>query len=213
MSTAPNLAACMEAMPLIAILRGITPEEAIPVTDILFEEGFRIVEVPLNSPDPFESIRRITEAYGDRMVTGAGTVLTAENVGKVFKVGGRLIVAPNFDLDVVKTAKALGMYCCPGIQTPSEAFAALKAGADAIKVFPGEACPPPVIKAIRAVLPKEVKLVPVGGVSEKNMPDYWKASANGFGIGSNLYKSGKSLDEIRASAKALVACAHDFMKS
>ncbi len=213
MTTTPELSVCLEAMPLIAILRGITPAEALPVADILYEEGFRIVEVPLNSPEPFESIRLITEAYGDRMVTGAGTVLTAENVGKVFKAGGSLIVAPNFDLDVVKTAKALGMYCCPGIQTPSEAFAALKAGADAIKVFPGEACPPAVIKAIRAVLPKDVKLVPVGGVSEKNMPEYWKASANGFGIGSNLYKAGKSLDEIRASAKALVACALEFMRS
>ena len=211
MSVGPTLNACLEKMPLIAILRGISPSEAVPVADLLFEEGFTIVEVPLNSPDPFDSIAAIAEAYGDKMVVGAGTVLTAENVGLVSKAGGRLIVAPNFDPEVVKTAKALGMYCTPGIQTPSEAFAALKCGADGIKVFPAEACPPVVIKAIRAVLPKDVKVIPVGGISEKNMADYWKVNANGFGIGSNLYKSGKSLDEVRATAKSLVAAAREFM--
>ncbi len=211
MSVGPTLNACLEKMPLIAILRGISPAEAIPVADLLFEEGFTIVEVPLNSPDPFDSIAAIAEAYGDKMVVGAGTVLTAENVGLVAKAGGRLIVAPNFDPEVVKTAKALGMYCTPGIQTPSEGFAALKCGADGIKVFPAEACPPQIIKAIRAVLPKDVKVIPVGGISEKNMADYWKVNANGFGIGSNLYKSGKSLDEVRAAAKSLVAAAREFM--
>jgi 2-dehydro-3-deoxyphosphogalactonate aldolase len=145
------------------------------------------------------------------MVTGAGTVLTAEDVGKVAHAGGRLIVAPNFDAEVVRTAKALDLYCCPGIQTPSEAFAALKCGADGIKIFPAEACPPNVIKAIRAVLPKDAKVVPVGGISEKNMADYWKVNANGFGIGSNLYKSGKSLVDIRASAKSLVAATKQFV--
>lgn len=211
MSDGPTLAACLEKMPLIAILRGISPAEAIPVTEILFDEGFAIVEVPMNSPEPLESIRLIAEAYGDRMLVGAGTVMSADAVKSIAEVGGRLIVAPHFDPEVVITAKRLGLYCTPGIQTPSEAFAALKAGADGLKVFPAEACPPVVIKAIRAVLPKEVKVVPVGGISEKNMADYWKVNANGFGIGSNLYKAGKSLDDIRASAKALVASAREFM--
>jgi 2-dehydro-3-deoxyphosphogalactonate aldolase len=211
MSEGPTLNACLEKMPLIAILRGISPPEAIPVTDILFEEGFTIVEVPMNSPDPLDSIGTIAKAYGDRMLVGAGTVMSAEVVNSVGDAGGRLIVAPNFDPEVVTAAKARGMYCTPGIQTPSEAFAALKCGADGIKVFPAEACPPNIIKAIRAVLPKDVKVVPVGGINENNMADYWKVNANGFGIGSNLYKAGKSLDDIRATAKMLVAAAKEFM--
>ena len=213
MSEGPTLNACLEKMPLIAILRGISPAEAIPVTDILYEEGFTIVEVPMNSPDPLESIGAIAKAYGDRMVVGAGTVMSEEIVNSIADVGGRLIVAPHFDPEVVKAAKARGMYCCPGVQTPSEAFAALKCGADGLKIFPAEACPPNIIKAIRAVLPKDVKVIPVGGVNENNMADYWKVNANGFGIGSNLYKSGKSLDEIRATAKMLVAAAREFMGS
>lgn len=165
----------------------------------------------MNSPQPLDSIKAIAEAYGGRMLVGAGTVMSAEVVQGVAGVGGRLIVSPHFDPEVVKAAKGAGLYCTPGIQTPSEAFAALKCGADGLKVFPAEACPPVVIKAIRAVLPKEVKVVPVGGISEKNMAEYWKVNANGFGIGSNLYKPGKSLDEVRAAAKALVAAARQFM--
>lgn len=210
MSQGPTLNACLEKMPLIAILRGISPAEAIPVTEILFAEGFTIVEVPMNSPQPLDSIGAIAKAYGGRMLVGAGTVMSAEVVKAVAGVGGRLIVSPHFDPEVVKAAKAAGLYCTPGVQTPSEAFAALKCGADGLKIFPAEACPPVVIKAIRAVLPKDVKVVPVGGISEKNMADYWKVNANGFGIGSNLYKSGKSLDDIRAAAKALVAAVKQF---
>ncbi len=213
MSEGPTLNACLEQMPLIAILRGISPDEAIPVTDILFEEGFKIVEVPMNSPDPLDSIGAIATAYGDRMLVGAGTVMSEKIVNSIADVGGRLIVAPHFDPEVVTAAKARGMYCCPGVQTPSEAFAALKCGADGLKIFPAEACPPNIIKAIRAVLPKDVKVVPVGGIHEGNMADYWKVNSNGFGIGSNLYKSGKSLDEIRAAAKSLVAAARQFMGS
>ena len=211
MSEGPTLNACLEKMPLIAILRGISPAEAIPVTDILYEEGFTIVEVPMNSPDPLDSIGAIAKAYGDRMLVGAGTVMSAEIVNAIADVGGRLIVAPHFDPEVVTAAKARGMFCCPGVQTPSEAFGALKCGADGLKIFPAEACPPNIIKAIRAVLPKDVKVVPVGGINENNMADYWKVNANGFGIGSNLYKSGKSLDDIRATAKMLVATAKEFM--
>lgn len=212
-NTSLTLDACLEKMPLIAILRGIKPEEAIPVTDLLFEEGFTIVEVPMNSPDPLDSIKAISASYGDRMLVGAGTVMSADAVNAIADVGGRLIVAPHFDPEVVTAAKARGLYCTPGVQTPSEAFAALKCGADGLKVFPAEACPPVVIKAIRAVLPKDVKVVPVGGISEKNMADYWKVNANGFGIGSNLYKAGKTLDEIRAAAKSLVAAANEFMSA
>jgi len=211
MSQGPTLNACLEKLPLIAILRGISPAEAVPVAQLLFEEGFTIVEVPMNSPDPLDSIKAIAASYGDRMLVGAGTVMTAGQVADIAKVGGRLIVSPHFDPEVVTAAKRHGLYCTPGIQTPSEGFAALKCGADGLKVFPAEACPPVVIKAIRAVLPKTVKVIPVGGISEKNMADYWKVNANGFGIGSNLYKAGKSLEDIRASAKALVASAKEFM--
>jgi len=210
MSDGPTLNACLEKMPLIAILRGITPEEAIPVADLLFEEGFTIVEVPLNSPDPMDSIAAIAKAHGNGMLVGAGTVLTAEDVKAVAAANGRLIVAPNFDPEVVKAAKAAGLYATPGIMTPSEGFAALKCGADGLKVFPAEVAPPKVIKAMRAVLPKDVKVIPVGGINENNMADYWEVNANGFGIGSNLYKSGKSLDDVRASAKALVAAVKQF---
>lgn len=210
MSDGPTLNACLEKMPLIAILRGITPEEALPVSDLLFEEGFSIVEVPLNSPDPMDSIAAIAKAHGNDMLVGAGTVLTAADVKAVAAAGGRLIVAPNFDPEVVKAAKAAGLYATPGILTPSEGFAALKCGADGLKVFPAEAAPPKVIKAMRAVLPKDVKVIPVGGINENNMADYWEVNANGFGIGSNLYKSGKSLDDVRAAAKALVAAVKQF---
>lgn len=211
MSDGPTLNACLEKMPLIAILRGISPQEAVPVADLLYEEGFSIVEVPMNSPDPLDSIGAIAKAHGGKMLVGAGTVLTAEQVKAIAGVGGRLIVSPHFDPEVVKAAKAAGLYATPGILTPSEGFAALKCGADGLKVFPAEAAPPAIIKAMRAVLPKDVKIVPVGGINEGNMADYWKVNANGFGIGSNLYKSGKSLDDIRVSAKALVAATKQFM--
>ena len=204
----------MAEMPLIAILRGITPDEAVPVAELLFEEGFRIVEIPLNSPDPLKSIEQVARALGTKMVVGAGTVVDVEDVTRVTNIGGKLIVSPNFDSDVVRTAKTAGLYCCPGVQTVTEAFAAHRAGADALKLFPADVSPPAVVKAIRTVLPKEVKLVPVGGVDEQLMGDYWSAGAKGFGIGSNLYKPGKSLGEIRTSARALVAAmrsvvAHD----
>ncbi len=207
----PNLDACLARMPLIAILRGITPAEATDVAALLEEEGFSIVEVPMNSPQPLDSIRRIAEGFGARMVVGAGTVLSADEVAKVAAAGGRLIVSPNFDPEVVAATKSGGLYAAPGVFTASEGFAALKLGADCLKIFPAEAAPPKVIKALRAVLPKTVKLVPVGGISEVNMVDYWAAGANGFGIGSNLYKPGKSLAEIRDAARKLVAAARTFL--
>ncbi len=209
--TLPTLEACLKEMPLIAILRGITPDEAIPVADILAEEGFTIVEVPMNSPEPFESIHRIAAAHGSRMVVGAGTVTTTEQVRKVAESRGRLIVSPHFDAEVVAATKAGGLYSAPGVLTPTEGFAALKCGADCLKIFPAELAPPKVIKALRAVLPKDVRVVPVGGINEINMTDYWSAGVNGFGIGSNLYKPGKSLDDIRDAAKRLVSAARVFV--
>jgi 2-dehydro-3-deoxyphosphogalactonate aldolase len=209
----PTLEACLGELPLIAILRGVSPEEAVPVTEALYEEGFRIVEVPMNSPRPLDSIGAIADGYGNSMLVGAGTVMSAADVEAVAGAGGRLIVSPHFDPEVVGAAKRLGLYCTPGIQTPSEAFAALRAGADGLKVFPAEACPPVVIKAIRAVLPKETLVMPVGGINENNMAEYWRVNANGFGIGSNLYKAGKTIEEVRAAARVLAGAARAFMNA
>jgi 2-dehydro-3-deoxyphosphogalactonate aldolase len=186
----------LEEMSLIAILRGIPPGDAVSVTAELYRAGLRIVEVPLNSPDPFASIRTIADAFGRKMLVGAGTVLVPGEVARVAESGGQFIVSPNFNPEVVTAAKAQEMICIPGVQTPSEAFAALRCGADAIKIFPAEACPPPVIKALRAVLPADTIIIPVGGINEANMASYWAAGVNGFGIGSNLYQPGKSLQEI-----------------
>lgn len=193
-----------EQMPLIAILRGITPDEAVAVVGTLYEAGFRIVEVTLNSPEPLSSIEILAQEYGERMLVGAGTVLTPDAVNQVADYGGRLIVSPNFNRAVVAATKARGMASCPGVQTVSEAFSALDAGADTIKIFPAEACPPPVIKAMRAVLPAQALIVPVGGINEDTMSAYWQVNCNGFGIGSNLYKTGKSLEQLSCSAVSLV---------
>lgn len=190
--------------PLVAILRGITPAEAEPVCAALVESGFRIIEVPLNSPEPFKSIRIMAERFGDDALIGAGTVLSPAAVDEVANAGGRLIVMPHSDPAVITAAKSRGLYCLPGVATPTEAFAALAAGADALKLFPAEAMPPPVLKALRAVLPASTRLMPVGSVGAHNMPDYLKAGAAGFGIGSTLYKPGKSAQEVRRDAKALV---------
>jgi len=211
--TLPTLEACLTEMPLIAILRGITPTEAKDVVDLLFEEGFRIVEVPMNSPEAFESIRIMTEAHGDMMLTGAGTVQTTEQIDKVAAAGGRLIVSPHFDPEVVSYTKAKGLYSAPGVMTPSEGFAALKLGADCLKFFPAEMAAPKVIKAMRAVLPKDCTVVPVGGINETNMADYWAVGSNGFGIGGNLYTPGKALNDIRAVAKCMVETAQSLKKS
>jgi 2-dehydro-3-deoxyphosphogalactonate aldolase len=193
--------------PLIAILRGLRPPEAADVGVALVEAGIRIVEVPLNSPDPFASITILSRTIGTQALVGAGTVLTPAAVDQVAAAGGRLIVAPNFDPAVVARAKAVGLDALPGVLTPTEAFAALASGADGLKLFPGEMITPAIVKALRAVLPPGILLVPTGGVSVANLADYRAAGADGFGIGSALYKPGEQAADVSARARALVAAA------
>lgn len=197
----PDLSQCMAALPLVAILRGLTPGEAPAAGAALTDAGFALIEVPLNSPDPFDSIAALARDFGDRALIGAGTVLTVENVARVADNGGRLIVMPHADPAVIRAAKARGLVCAPGVATPTEAFAALAAGADALKLFPAEALPPPVVKAWRAVLPKTCDLLPVGGITPQTMAAYWQAGATGFGLGSALYKPGMPLADLAANAK------------
>ncbi len=191
--------------PLIAILRGLRPAEAIDIGTALFEAGFRVLEVPLNSPDPCQSIALLQDRFGDRAIIGAGTVMTRDDVAAVRAAGGRLIVMPHFDPAVVAAAKEAGLWAMPGVATPTEAFAGLKAGADALKLFPGEMITPAVVKALRAVLPRDALVVPVGGISVANIPAYRAAGANAFGIGSSLYSPGKSADDVALAAAALIA--------
>ena len=190
--------------PLIAILRGLTPLEATDVGRVLWEAGFRILEVPLNSPQPFESIALLREALPDALI-GAGTVLTPSQANDVKAAGGQLVISPNFDAAVVKAALDAGMLSIPGVGTVSEAFAALAAGAHAIKLFPAEMISPAAVKAMRAVLPLGALLIPVGGIGAANMAAYAAAGANGFGIGASLYKPGKLLAEISLDATKLIA--------
>lgn len=203
MSDSDPFGTAFAACPLVAILRGITPDEAGPAAAALVEAGFRILEVPLNSPEPLRSIERIARAQPDAMV-GAGTVLAAAQVQEVQAAGGRLIVAPNFSAGVVRASVERGLACLPGVATPTEAFAALDAGATGLKLFPAEMIAPAVVKAIRAVLPKDVLLLPVGGITALNMAPYRAAGANGFGIGSALYTPGVSVDELARRARAFV---------
>jgi len=195
-----HLAEC----PLVAIIRGVTPAEIEGVGAALFDAGFRIVEVPLNSPDPFTSIERLAKLAGDRATVGAGTVLSAADVRRVADVGGRLVVSPNTDVEVIAATVEAGLAAAPGYFTPSEAFAALKAGAHALKLFPAEAAGPAVVKAQKAVLPRDIPLVVVGGVKPDNLAAYSQAGAAGFGLGSNLYKPGTTVDEVAANARAYV---------
>ena len=190
--------------PLIAILRGVTNDEVVEVTGALIEEGFTMIEVPLNSPNAVESIRRIAEAYGDKVLIGAGTVLTVDQVDAVAGAGGKLIVSPNMNSAVIKRTKELGMVSAPGVATPTELFAALDAGADAAKAFPADAIPPSTVKAWASVAPKGYPILAVGGIHAGNMAEYLAAGAVGFGIGSNLYKPGKTVAEVRAVAKEMI---------
>ena len=203
----PILRAAMARLPLVAILRGITPQEAEPVGLALFQAGFTMVEVPLNSPDPFRSVAILARALGDRMLVGAGTVLTPEALDEVAAAGGRVVVAPNFDEAVVRRAAERDLVTMPGVLTPSECFAALKAGADVLKLFPGEIATPSAVRAMRAVLPKEAPVLIVGGVKQDTLRPYVEAGADGFGIGSALYKPGMSAGEVGASARAFAAAA------
>jgi 2-dehydro-3-deoxyphosphogalactonate aldolase len=191
--------------PLVAIIRGVRPQEAEAIGEAILAAGIRIIEVPLNSPDPFESISRLAKRIGDRALIGAGTVLHPDDVGRVADAGGRLIVSPSTYAAVIEATVAAGMVSSPGYFTPSEAFEALRAGAQVLKLFPAEGASPAVVKAQRAVIPRDVPLLIVGGVSPDNMQPYLDAGADGFGLGSGVYKPGQSADEVGRQAHAYVA--------
>ncbi len=191
----------LRAFPLIAILRGVKPDEVLELAEVLVEAGFGIIEVPLNSPDPLRSIEILARALPDTLI-GAGTVMTPAAVAEVEGAGGRLILMPHSDGEVVRAAKARGLTCVPGVATPTEAFAALANGADALKMFPAEQMPPAIVSAWRAVLPKEVALVPVGGITPEKVAVYRQAGAAGFGLGSALYKPGLTASALRERAQA-----------
>lgn len=201
----PTFDEALAASPLIAILRGITPAEAVAVGRALLDAGLRVIEVPLNSPEPLVSIAALARDLGDRALIGAGTVMSPADVAAVADAGGRLIVMPHSDPAVIRAAKAAGLACTPGVATPTEAFAALAAGADALKLFPAEMIGPPVVKALRAVLPPHVRLIPVGGITAANIPAYRAAGAAAFGIGSNLYAPGRPAAEVGRIARDLAA--------
>jgi 2-dehydro-3-deoxyphosphogalactonate aldolase len=196
--------AALAACPLVAILRGVRADESMDIGRSIANAGWKLIEVPLNSPDPLRSIGAIATALPHALV-GAGTVLTAEQVRQVHAAGGRLIVAPNFNPAVVSEAVRLGMVCMPGVQTASEAFAALDAGADALKLFPAETIPPAAVKALRSVLPAHTVLLPVGGITTSNLRGYMAAGANGFGIGSALYQPGLTAAEVKRRATEFFA--------
>jgi 2-dehydro-3-deoxyphosphogalactonate aldolase len=202
-----DLRAALSYCPIVAILRGVKPDEIDAVGDVLIEAGITVVEVPLNSPQPFESIARLAARHGHHALVGAGTVLETADVARVKQAGGRLVVAPNFDADVVRAAKAAGLASLPGVMTPSEGFAALKAGAGGLKLFPAEIIPPAVFRAWRAVFPADCLMLAVGGVGVDNIKVYAAAGASGYGIGSALYKPGRAAAEIGPLARALVQAA------
>jgi 2-dehydro-3-deoxyphosphogalactonate aldolase len=189
---------------LVAILRGIRPEEAVPITAVLEARGLAIVEVPLNSPDPLASIAALARAFGDRLLIGAGTVMTEAQVAEVAAAGGRLIVTPHADAAVVRAAKRHGLLAVPGFFTPAEAFAMLAAEADALKLFPAEGANPAMLRAMRAVLPAGTLVLPVGGIDAGNMAGWKAAGAAGFGIGSAIYKPGDTVEIVAAKAAALL---------
>ena len=193
------LAQALAQLPLIAILRGLTPAEAPAIGEALVSNGFAIIEVPLNSPEPLQSIATLARQF-TRTLVGAGTVLNAQQVKDVHAAGGRLIVSPNFNPAVVAQALALNMLVLPGVATPSEAFAALDAGAHGLKLFPAEMISPATVKALRAVLPPEAALMPVGGITPGNMAAYRSAGASGFGLGSALYAPGRSAQQVSDNA-------------
>jgi 2-dehydro-3-deoxyphosphogalactonate aldolase len=191
--------------PLIAIIRGVTPDEAEAIGEAIFDAGIRIIEVPLNSPQPLDSIAQLVAKFDDRVLVGAGTVLQPEQVPDVQAAGARLIVSPNTNVEVITETAAAGLVSCPGFFTPSDAFDAIEAGATALKLFPAEAATPAVLKAQRAVLPKDLPVIVVGGISPDNMQPWIAAGANGFGLGGGLYQPGQSPEETAGKARAYVA--------
>jgi 2-dehydro-3-deoxyphosphogalactonate aldolase len=203
--TTADLAAWLARSPLLAILRGVQPEEVEAIAAALAGEGIAIVEVPLNSPRPMESIARLAAAFGERLLIGAGTVMTAAQVGEIAGAGGRLVVTPHADAAVVRAARAHGMLAIPGFFSPTEAFAMLAAGANAIKLFPAEAAGPAVLRALRAVLPPATLVLPVGGIDAASLAPWRAAGAAGFGVGSAIYRPGDTAGTIAAKARTLMA--------
>jgi 2-dehydro-3-deoxyphosphogalactonate aldolase len=195
----------LQRCPLVAILRGVQPQEVEAIGEALVAEGIAIIEVPLNSPEPIESIRRLAARCGAQALVGAGTVLDPADCARIAAAGGRLVVTPHADPEVVRAAKAAGMFAVPGFFTPAEAFALLKAGADGLKLFPAEAASPAVLKALLAVLPKGTAILPVGGIEAGNMAAWRAAGAAGFGIGSAIYRPGDDAARVAAKARALRA--------
>lgn len=191
--------------PIIAILRGIRPDEAVPIGAALIDAGIDRIEVPLNSPDPLDSIARLADAFGSRALIGAGTVLTPDQVRQIHAVGGRLIVSPNFDADVVAETVSLRMKSYPGVFTATECFAALKAGADGLKIFPAFKLGSDGLKALRDILPKDCPVYAVGGVGVDDLAEWMAVGASGFGIGGALYRPGATPDQISEKARAFVA--------
>ncbi len=192
-------------LPLVAILRGLEPERAVEVGTALVEAGFDILEVPMNSPEPLRSIEAMMGVLGDKALIGAGTVLDTRQVDALADLGARLVVSPNCNVQVIARTSARGMVSFPGVLTPSEMFTALGAGATGLKIFPAELMAPPILKAVRAVLPPAVPVYVVGGISAGNMGEYIAAGASGFGIGGSLFKPGKPVEDIARDAVALVA--------
>jgi 2-dehydro-3-deoxyphosphogalactonate aldolase len=194
----------LNRLPLVAILRGVTPDEVVAIGEVLASAGFVIIEVPLNSPDPLESIRRLSERFGDEILIGAGTVTRVQQVDDVARNGGRLVVMPHSDGDVVNAAKGARLACIPGVATPTEAFASLAKGADALKLFPAELLTPAVLRSMRAVLPPTTPILPVGGISPDSMAAYVAAGAAGFGLGSALYRRGDDAGRVATNARDFV---------
>lgn len=205
--TLAQLNAALAQCPLVAILRGVRPDEVEAVGDAIITAGFSIIEVPLNSPQPLDSIARLARRYGHEVCVGAGTVLSTEDVTAVHDAGGTLMVSPNVNPAVIRAAVARGMIALPGFYTPTEAFAAIDAGATGLKLFPAEGASPAYLKALRAVLPKDLPLLAVGGVTPENLAQWMAAGAQGAGLGSALYKAGLSAEEVAFRAQAFVAAA------
>lgn len=197
--------AAFASCPLIAILRGVRPDEVVAIGEELVAAGFTLIEVPMNSPDPLDSVARLVAALGDRAMIGAGTVLTVDQVAAMRDAGGRMVISPNTNIDVIRASAAAGLVSLPGIATPSEALAALDAGATALKLFPAEAASPTILKAMRAILPGGLRILPVGGIVPEGMAPWRQAGAAGFGLGSALFKPGMTADEVGARARAFVA--------
>jgi 2-dehydro-3-deoxyphosphogalactonate aldolase len=205
-----DVRAWLARSPLVAILRGVQPAEVESICAALERAGISIVEVPLNSPRPLESISILSRSFGDRMMIGAGTLTTSSQVEEVAAAGGRLIVTPHADTAIVRAAKNAGLFACPGFFNPTEAFALLDAGADALKLFPAEVLGPPMLKALRAVLPASAVMIPVGGVDADQVAPWMAAGALGLGVGSSIYRPGDSAAVVEAKGRALVAAVRAY---